>query len=196
VRKLLAAGLAVVLVVGLIASRTRHRRVDEPRTPVPTAAAIDHEASHASAPAPAPAHVRKLATAEERTQVAQRIADARAARARAAGASATTSAPRLPAAAPGGIESLPPKTLDALKEAIPFLSQCFGSDSPRNPIVQMTLEGDPDVGTLIDSGQMTDEKGAPIAGPLADCLQTTLQSLELPPLAEGNTVRLQYSFRL
>lgn len=186
-----------VVVVALIVVRARRR---EARTAVPETretSAIEHEAAHEAAPQepPPPAHVRKLASAADRMRVEQRIADARAARARAAGASSGTSPPQLPPAT-GGIESLPPKALDALKEAIPYLSECFGSDSPRNPIVQMTLEGDPDVGTLIDPGQMTDDKGAAISGPLADCLQTTLQSLELPPLAEGSTVRLQYSFRL
>lgn len=72
----------------------------------------------------------------------------------------------------------------------------FGSDAPRAPVVQMTLDRDPDVGTLIDPGHMTDEQRGAIPGPLVDCLQLTLHSLELPPLAEGNTVKLQYSFRL
>lgn len=184
-----------VVVVALIVVRARRR---ESRTAVPETretSAIEHEAAHEAVPQRPPAHVRKLASAAERMRVEQRIADASAARTRTAGASSGTSPPQLPPAT-GGIESLPPKALDALKEAIPYLSECFGSDSPRNPIVQMTLEGDPDVGTLIDPGQMTDDKGAALSGPLADCLQTTLQSLELPPLAEGSTVRLQYSFRL
>jgi len=195
VRKLLVAILIAALVVGLVA-RGRHRDPTHggpPPRAVPVAVAVDNGAAHATA-GPVD-HVKRLASPEERKQLEKRIADARAARAN-AGTRSSTSAPQLPATAAGGIESLPTKTLDALKAAIPYLSECFGSDSPKNPIVQMTLEGDPDVGTLIDPGQMTDETGGSISGPLADCLQSTLQSLELPPLAEGSSVRLQYSFRL
>lgn len=59
----------------------------------------------------------------------------------------------------------------------------------------MTLTGDPDVGTLIDAGELRDQNGKPLDPELDNCLRTTLGSLELPPLPSANPVHIQYSFR-
>ena len=60
--------------------------------------------------------------------------------------------------------------------------------------VYMTMTGARDVGTLIDADKMLDADRQPIDPALGDCLKTTLESLELPPLAEGDSIKLQYSF--
>jgi hypothetical protein len=105
--------------------------------------------------------------------------------------------PRLPASDEGGIEELPPGAFDMLKEALPYLAACYeqGSSTPDKALAMLTLEGDRDVGTLIDPGAITDENQQPIDPEVAGCMATTLQSLELPPLREGDTVKLQFTFR-
>jgi hypothetical protein len=86
---------------------------------------------------------------------------------------------------------------DALKEAIPFLADCFQTPAEKqlHAAVYMTLTGDRDVGTLIDSDRMVDQKEQPLPKELTECLRTTLDSLELPPLVEGDTIKGMYTFR-
>jgi hypothetical protein len=45
------------------------------------------------------------------------------------------------------------------------------------------------------SSRLEDEAGQPIEPGLASCLKTTLESLELPPLAQGDELKLEYSLR-
>jgi len=59
----------------------------------------------------------------------------------------------------------------------------------------MTLTGVPDIGTVIDADQIADESGKPLDPKLDDCLRSTLQSLGLPPLTEGDKISVKYSFR-
>lgn len=191
--KILAAAAALVLVIVLVIGRDHER--DAARAQPPPVAA------QPVAPAPHGSHIRRI-TPEQRRELEQKIAAARAARAQpaqpqASHTGAAPAPPRLPASGAGGIENLPPGALDMLKEALPYLADCYeqGSQSPDQALAMLTLEGDPDVGTLIDPGAITDEQQQPIDPEIAGCLATTLQSLELPPLREGDSLKLQFTFR-
>jgi hypothetical protein len=163
-----------------------------------------HAAPDRSAPARAappirpPIHVTRLGPGERAT-IEQRIAEARAAR-----AAHASSAPA-PAAVPVpdhvdqlSLETAPVDLVDALKESIPILAECYRGDPDARggtPVVLMTLEGDPDVGTLVDPDQLGDADGKPLDPRIAECLRTTLSSIELPPLRQGQELSIQYTFR-
>src|SRR5438270_14063611 len=89
---------------------------------------------------------------------------------------------------------------DAMKEVQQQLLECYESALPtlaRKDFgikAEMTLTGDPDVGTLIDAKQLFDDQGQPLDAKLDDCLRSTFQSLELPPLAEGDEIKVAYPF--
>jgi hypothetical protein len=198
-RIVVAVGLALAVVALLYYLRT-HDKPTEPRSaPAATSAGSPAPAVPAAIPsrtAP-PQHVTKLANAEERQRVADRIAKAQAAR--------HSAAPRPSLPAPetthgSDLARVDAHVLDALAEAIPFLADCYRKALPKlaspqlTAAVTMTLTGDPDIGTLIDADQMLDQDGKPLARELDDCLRGTLNSLQLPPLAEGDKIKLQYSF--
>ena len=88
----------------------------------------------------------------------------------------------------------------AMQEALPFLSGCYEKALPKlarpklTISTHMTLTGDPDVGTLIDVEQLFDDNGTALPAALDACLRDALQSLELPPLAEGDKVSVTYPF--
>lgn len=192
--RLLAALAALVLVVVLVISRGHHRDA-APATPPnvqPVAAAATTAATAGSATAPG--RIKKI-TPEQRRELEKKIDTARAARVHAG----ATAPPSLPARHEGGIEDLPPGALDMLNAALPYLGACYGNGArmtgPHRALVLMSMHGDPDVGTLIDPGEMHDENGAAIDPEIASCLTSTLQSLQLPPLGDGNSVQLQFTFR-
>jgi hypothetical protein len=59
---------------------------------------------------------------------------------------------------------------------------------------ELTLEGDPDVGTLIDaSTPLVDGSGASVPPAFDDCVRTEFQNLELPPLKSGDKYTVSYS---
>ncbi len=132
---------------------------------------------------------------EERKQLGVQIAAA-IQKARAASA-----APR--AAAPGDDPLIPleavGKPLQAgLNAAIPLLAKCYdtaGSAQAKTAAAQMTMISDPDLGTVIDTDQITEADGKPLAKQLDDCLRDTIDSLELPPLGQPGKVKLAYTFR-
>jgi hypothetical protein len=85
-----------------------------------------------------------------------------------------------------------------MAEAIPILADCYektGHTGGGRAGVMMTLVGDPSVGTLIDADQLTDEAGAPLDPKLDGCLRDTFRSLELPPLHEGDSLHIKYTFK-
>jgi len=144
---------------------------------------------------PVPSHVTRL-TPEERKQTAERIAAAHAARV----ASSTTPRPSLPA--PEKLDShdldhVSTSVLAAMKEAIPFLAECYKQHGhgAMTAAAMMTLTGDPDIGTVIDADQITEEDGKPLDPKLDDCLRGTMQTLALPPLTEGDKISVKYSFK-
>jgi len=149
-------------------------------------AAAPSASSVADVQAP-PAHVRTLANASERQQISDRIAHAHS----------VPVQPSLPPAEPEPANpELPKETVRAaMREVVMHLLDCYESASPLEPldvVAHLTLTGDPDVGTLIDASQIFDDKGAAIPPKLDDCLRGELQMLELPPLAEGNRVTIDY----
>jgi hypothetical protein len=198
-QRAIAIVVALVLVLGLVLERTWHRGG---RTPPPP---------------PATHYVRRIASPEERQKIAERIATARATATASSGSSATgSSGPAAPAPPPGAATSAaPPPSLppgappadgelarasvplrDALTEAIPLLADCYPPEAraKQRATVLMSLVGD-DKGTLIDADNLVDENGKSLAPELDDCLRSTLRSMQLPPLAEGGDLHIQYSFR-
>jgi len=191
----IAVVVALVMIVGLIAERTwpRGRRAVTP----PPQTTSEHAGS-----ATGRGIVQRIASPAERQRIADRIAASRAAaRARAGGGAAATSArtpPSLPATPPADGElaraSVPLR--DALTEAIPLLADCYAPEqrTQQTATVRMTLVGDQH-GTLIDAEELVDDNGAALAPALDDCLRATLRAMELPPLAEGGDLKIQYSFK-
>jgi hypothetical protein len=141
----------------------------------------------------------------ERDRLAQQIAAAHAARTSStgSGAHAAPVPPHLPALPDTShdVDRVPVHVLDALKQAMPYLIACYKEHAPAQAtpgltaVAMMTLTGDPDIGTVIDADQMYDEHHQPIDPGVDACMRATMQTLELPPLQEGDSVKLQYSFK-
>src|SRR6185503_7438177 len=89
----------------------------------------------------------------------------------------------------------------AMKELIPFLSDCYERaipllDSPDFDLdAELTLYGDPDVGTLVDVQSLKDGAGKALIEKMDDCFKNALQLLALPPLAEGERIEVHYPFK-
>jgi hypothetical protein len=186
VKKLLAAfAVAVVVVVVLAVTRGGSTTPVRPANTTPVAT---------SEPVSAAPRVKRI-TPDERRALEQKIDAARAAR----GGAATRAdeRPHLPDRTSGKLDDLPPDALAMLNEALPYLDACYHHGSrnagPNLAIALVTLHGAADVGTLVDAGEIHDDKGAPIDREVADCLASTLQSLQLPPLDVD--VPVQFSFR-
>jgi hypothetical protein len=195
--------LAAVVVVAAIAL------VWYLRHPSRTTAARPDVSAHpagqpAGQPTKPPQHATRI-TPDQRRALADQIAAAQASRGTGHGAGgAAVSAPARP--------TLPPRTLDpddtdgfrttirdAMHELIPMITDCYdkaGSGLPDDITVRADLDltGDPDIGTLVDANKTTDDHDAPLPAGFDDCLRSTLQTIELPPLAEGDHVKVTYPF--
>jgi hypothetical protein len=86
-----------------------------------------------------------------------------------------------------------------MREVLPFLADCYGearattlSADHLEIHAHLTLTGDPDIGTVIDAGQLFDDDDQALPTKLDDCIRSTLQSLELPPLGDGDTLDVTY----
>jgi hypothetical protein len=127
-------------------------------------------------------HAQKLATKAERQQLADQIASAQTARK----AAAHPRPPVLPVAA------------TAMRDAIPLLTDCYQQAMPQladdetRIAAKLTLTSDPDVGTIIDAHQISDDQGRPLLATFDDCLRDTIQQLALPPIADGGTIEVTY----
>jgi hypothetical protein len=192
--------IGIALAIGVLAALWwwRGGRHTTSSTPVGTGSATEAHTGTAPASRP-PAHVTQLAP-EDRQRLADRIAAAQAAR-KAHPVHAAPPAPSLPPVeAPHDLDHVQADVLQAMKEAIPFLAACYKEHAPSSAkagltaVAQMTLTGDPDIGTVVDADQIYDDRHQPLAKDLDDCLRATMQTLALPPLEEGDTVRIQYSF--
>lgn len=187
-----------------------------PRTPTSTASPGPTTASangNVGTPAVAPPsttdrqptqHVRKLASADERRELLATIAAAQAAR-KAARAPHHSSLGSAASADQGSFGSDHEGDMDkdvirgAMKEVLPFLADCYG-DARATTLsadhleirAHFTLTGDPDIGTVIDANQLFDDKKAALPAKLDDCIRSTLQTLELPPLGDGDTIEVDY----
>jgi len=198
-RVLIAVVLAAVLIVVVV-----YLRPSQPDAPARPAEPSAKTAAPAPAAAPAPpAHATRI-TPDARRQIAERIATAQAARAaRAAqGPAATGAAPRTGTDTPPTegetVETMKTPILGALKETIPFLQECFAKLPEPRPRFQfrgnLTLTGDADIGTLVDADRLTDDRERPLPAELDDCLRGTLQTIQLPPLREGDKMTVTYVF--
>ena len=162
------------------------------------AAASSDRARPANAPPPPPTHVVKLAGADERRAIAERIDAAQTAR---AAIHARRPLPALPAAPqdvdPNDMQSFARSFRAAMREAVPILAECFSAARARHEIdsslsvtAKMTVVGDPDVGALIDAHEL--ESASPISHELDACLRDTFQKLELPAPAGGGKIDVTY----
>lgn len=173
----------------------------------PASAATTTPSTEAASPAAPKRNDRvKKVTPAERASLAKQIQDARAGRAATsapAGPSLPAAAPQLPAAAP----ALDPKDLEAfkttfkaaMKEVVPYLAECYDQHSARLPTeitvrANLSLTGDPDIGTLIDNNGLSTPDGSPLDEAFSTCLSDALAGLVLPPLAEGEEVKVTYPF--
>jgi hypothetical protein len=193
----LAAVAGIVLFVFWGVSEKPHAA---PRDATGSAVAARPAEGSSAAPAkPAAApHVKKL-TADERKRVADRIAAAHASHSI---ASTSTPAPKLPESPGDAPPAISKESIrDAMREVVEQLAGCYEAALPKldrkdfGIKAEMTLTGDPDVGTLIDAKQLFDDRGKPLPPELDDCLRNTFQTLELPPLTEGDQVTVIYPFQ-
>lgn len=91
------------------------------------------------------------------------------------------------------LDALRTPLLDALKDIEPMIKDCWKQAMPERPDVEikaaMFLSGDPDIGTLVDSQDVTDHDGKPLPQKLQDCVYDVFTGIELPPLREGDKVK-------
>ena len=189
---------AIAAALWYLRSSSSSTSVAAPSSPVATpgpAAASPNVSPDRATPI---AKVTKLSSVDERERLAERIANARSARA----AIRAPGAPSLPAEAveANQLETLKVEIRTAMREVVPILADCYESALPAlaspdvDIVAELTLTGDPDVGTLIDAKQVTDKAGMPLPATFDDCLRSTFQTLALPPLAEGDHVEVRYPF--
>ena len=184
----------VVLVTGGIVWRVypRARANELVSTPVTMAASTPPPLARDTAPLPR--HVAQFASAGAREQLANQIANAKARRA---------AQPRPSNLAPTTVSDddgdLDKDTLrGAMREVVPFLTDCYEAARPTlgadhlSIQAHFTITGDRDVGSVIDAKQLFDDQNNPLPAKLDDCLRSTFQTLELPPLGDGNSVDVTY----
>src|SRR3569623_910404 len=146
----------------------------------------------------------RRADADQRRELAAHIAAAQAARktARPAHHSALGSAESADQGSFGsGHEGQMDKDVirGAMREVIPYLADCYsearGTTLSADHLeirASFTLTGDPDIGTVIDAKQLVDDSKHALPTKLDDCLSEKLQTLELPPLGDGDTIDVYY----
>jgi hypothetical protein len=188
--------IAFVVALGLvIAIFWLTRSKDEaPRRPVATA-----PGSAPVTPNKAdPETVRRLdkpARDTLRAQIAEAREKARAAATAAAATASTSTTP--PPALPDDtmkLEDVAAPLQEALKQTIPIVAECY-ADQPglREALAQLVLTTDPELGTVIDTTEITGANGEPLAPKLDTCMR---ESLALPPLgARAGKLPLQYTFK-
>lgn len=195
--------LGLVIALALLAAciwflqRPRHRDATANDDPPPP---------HGAQPAaptpqlpPAITKVTRLADADARKQLAERIASAQSARA----ATRAAPMPRLPSDGGTSLDEAPIGKTEiraAMRELVPHLVTCYEDALPTLPspdfkmTAELTLTGDPDIGTLVDAKALADHTGKPLPATLDDCFRSTFQSMALPPLAEGDQIEVRYPF--
>ncbi|CAN5476320.1 hypothetical protein BH11MYX1_BH11MYX1_27980 [soil metagenome] len=195
VNKILIA-VAVALVAGGVAWEWYPRTSAEPVPPAISRVATQATTS-ATRPAQPPKHVLQLASTE-RAKLARQIATAQANRANVRAAAPRPVAGESMAATTRDVDLDHEVIRDAMREVVPFLAECY--EQSRTSLhadhlaihAHFTLTGDPDIGTIIDAKRLFDDDKQPLPAKLDDCLRNTLQTLELPPLRDGDTVEVDY----
>ena len=208
VNKLVISAIVIVIVAGAIWHWAPHHDSGVPAVAGSASSHVNNGTPAFTTPTmPAllpPDHVRKLANAEQRRELAAHIAAAQAARktARPAHHSALGSAESVDQGSFGsGHEGQMDKDVirGAMREVIPYLADCYsearGTTLSADHLeirASFTLTGDPDIGTVIDAKQLVDDSKHALPTKLDDCLRATLQTLELPPLGDGDTIDVDY----
>lgn len=191
---------AAAIAVWLLLSRSTDKAsiAADPANPAGSSAAAT--TGSATSPSAKPTPVAKVGrvSPEERKRLADQIAKARANRG--------------PSTSSGGASGPPPRLPDdgdativrttmkaAMKEIIPYLADCYDKAGDKVPaeikvVADMTLTGDPDIGTIIDTNGITDGDGKPLEPGFDACLKDAFVSLEMPPLSEGSEVKVTYPF--
>ena len=193
----IAIGAAIVAIL-LLGSYLLHHT--EPRPPVVADDPPPPPMAKAAAPLPIAKidHAQKLASKAERQQLADQIASAQTAR---KAASHGPRPPALPSAAtldPAHPDDMKTTIRSAMRDAIPLISDCYQQAMPQladdetRIAAKLTLPSDPDVGTIIDAHQISDDQGRPLLATFDDCLRDTIQQLALPPVADGGTIEVTY----
>jgi len=200
--------VAVVVLLAVVAVFIYRRTRPAVTSPAPapaatTAAPVPVPPPAAVAPPIAPRidRVTKLASPAERLALADAIAASRKARETSGGGAATSArpVPRLAQPGPPALDKAEIRT--AMRELIPSITECYEAALPTLPssnfsmTAALTLTGDPDVGTIVDAHALTDDAGKPLPAALDDCFRSTFQLMALPPLAEGDTIEVNYPFR-
>ena len=195
--------LAVVAVMGLAVAigwwlwpRTELDPSPEP------AATGGRDATAVGSTASAPidtSRVRKLAP-EERRRLGEQI---RAAIERSRNASTSSaaqprgSAPTLPDEPDMKLEDVTKELQAALANSLPLVAKCYEQHSTATEaLAKMTMISDPELGTVIDTEEITGPNGKPIDPKLDECMRDTIDSLGLPPLGKPGKLKVQYTFRL
>ncbi|MEO6772689.1 MAG: sigma-70 family RNA polymerase sigma factor, partial [Kofleriaceae bacterium] len=215
VNKLVIAAVIAVVAAGLVwhwYPRTPDRAAPALAGSAAANAAPTAELSAPTAPAlsPPPRHVRKLAGPDERRALAEHIAAAQAGRKATRAAHHSSLGPgdssgastRDRGAGSGQDGDMDKDTIrGAMHEVLPFLADCYGDARPTLGAdhleihAHFTLTGDPDIGTIIDAKQLFDDDHHALSSKLDDCIRSTLQTLELPPLGDGDTVEVDYPLK-
>ncbi|HSN24691.1 MAG TPA: sigma-70 family RNA polymerase sigma factor [Kofleriaceae bacterium] len=210
VKKLVIITVVAVLAAGAIWHWYPRTHASAARAPAgsPTmVASVSGPPAPAAPEAPAlvpPQHVRKLASPEARRELAAQIAAAQTARKAARAPQRSSLGPpgsTADGSAGSGHEGDMDRDVirDAMHEVLPFLASCYSEARAKTLAADhleirahFTLTGDPDIGTVIDAKQIFDAGKHALPTNLDDCIRSTLQTLELPPLGDGDTVEVDY----
>ena len=84
-----------------------------------------------------------------------------------------------------------------LEASIPILAACYEEHTGKlEAAAMMSLLGDPELGTVIDTKEIEDEDGKPLPAALDTCLRDAIDSLALPPLGpQGGRLDVKYTFK-
>jgi hypothetical protein len=140
----------------------------------------------------APARIRTI-DADQRLALLDRIAKARAAR--------VAGKPVVPEREAGDPPPLDgsltiDQVAEAMKDVQGLLLECWTTSLDELPIkdgkvtVKLSLVGEPEVGTLIESSDLTGDDHMLAHAELSTCIRETAMAIELPPLAEGRALEL------
>lgn len=84
---------------------------------------------------------------------------------------------------------------DALHGAVPVLAQCFSGVRGATASANMKLVSYPEIGTVIDTAQVTDSDGHGLPESIEQCLRDQFDTLALPSLGQPGTLQLSYTFK-
>lgn len=195
---LMLVGIAIAVVaVWLLLDR------DSPASPAAigtgSASAGSNTARTPALPTPV-AKVGRVAP-EERQRLADQIAKAKAHRAAGGGTAASSSVagPRPELVAESDATLVRTTMREAMREIIPYLADCYDKAGDKVParvkvVANMTLTGDPDIGTIIDTHGLADGDGSALEPSFDLCLKDAFVTLQMPPLSEGGEVTVTYPF--